>query len=423
MTISLRDPAVLRAACFYVPVAIVGLLVWRQPPNSRRIAAASLASLWVACAIYMTHPFATSEAWWSYHVDGGTVRGLPADLWIGWALLWGAVPALTKRNPLIVALSVLALDALLMTQLEPIVELGPRWWTGQSAMIAIGFVPAYVLARMTLARQRVELRAAGQFVLFTATLLVIVDLVLVSTGGSWADYRGGGVATQVLAQVVAIVAVPGAVAVRDLAAIGRGTPFPWDPPERLVTTGPYAYVANPMQLSAVVLLAITGVALRSIAISALSVIGVAFSISLANRHEAARLSERHGRDLNSYRRRVRSWVPRWRPRFGVDATLYIDVDCTECSRIGRWFARRTVHLQVAPCTAEMERLTYVGPDGVRAAGVNAVARALEHINFAWSIAAWTLRLPGFAWLAQAIADAVGAGPRPLNLDNQPSIKH
>ena len=45
-------------------------------------------------------------------------------------------------------------------------------------------------------------------------------------------------------------ALLGLAAVQEFAVRGSGTPVPFDPPKRLVTTGPYAYVRNPMQLSA-----------------------------------------------------------------------------------------------------------------------------------------------------------------------------
>jgi protein-S-isoprenylcysteine O-methyltransferase Ste14 len=37
--------------------------------------------------------------------------------------------------------------------------------------------------------------------------------------------------------------------------VGRGTPAPWDPPQRLVVEGPYRYVRNPMISSALMMLA------------------------------------------------------------------------------------------------------------------------------------------------------------------------
>ena len=33
---------------------------------------------------------------------------------------------------------------------------------------------------------------------------------------------------------------------RLFAAVGKGTPAPWDPIDKLIVTGPYAYVRNPM---------------------------------------------------------------------------------------------------------------------------------------------------------------------------------
>ena len=46
----------------------------------------------------------------------------------------------------------------------------------------------------------------------------------------------------------------GLSAVQEFVTRGRGTPIPFDPPRHIVTTGVYAYVANPMQLSAVLFL-------------------------------------------------------------------------------------------------------------------------------------------------------------------------
>ena len=45
----------------------------------------------------------------------------------------------------------------------------------------------------------------------------------------------------------------GLSALQEFALRGKGTPFPLDPPLKLVTTGPYAYVSNPMQTAQILL--------------------------------------------------------------------------------------------------------------------------------------------------------------------------
>jgi hypothetical protein len=55
--------------------------------------------------------------------------------------------------------------------------------------------------------------------------------------GSW--YR------QLAAQSICLLALPGVAAVMEFAGRGLGTPTPYDPPKRLVTSGVYRYCANP----------------------------------------------------------------------------------------------------------------------------------------------------------------------------------
>lgn len=50
---------------------------------------------------------------------------------------------------------------------------------------------------------------------------------------------------------------------RQFGLEGRGTLAPWDPPRKLVTDGPYAYVRNPMISGVILLLAGEALVLRS----------------------------------------------------------------------------------------------------------------------------------------------------------------
>lgn len=97
------------------------------------------------------------------------------------------------------------------------------------------------------------------------------------------------------------------------AARGKGTLAPWDPPRKLVVSGPYRYVRNPMISG--VLFIIAGEALvhgsRTLGIWFLTVFvinQVYFMIS-----EEPMLESRFGEDYRVYRKNVPRWIPRLRP--------------------------------------------------------------------------------------------------------------
>src|SRR5713101_3156034 len=90
-----------------------------------------------------------------------------------------------------------------------------------------------------------------------------------------------------------------------------------------------------------------------------------------------------------------------------------------CREVGRWFERRGAR-QLAIVQAEthpsgsLMRITYEPGDGTRdATGVEAVARALEHIHLGWALLGCLLRLPIIGQFAQLLTDASGGGPRKI----------
>ena len=89
---------------------------------------------------------------------------------------------------------------------------------------------------------------------------------------------------------------------------GRGTLAPWDPPEHLVTSGPYQMSRNPMYVGVVTILAgwCTLWGLRTLIIySVLVVIGFHVRVLLFEEPWAAR---RFGSEWDAYRARVPRWV-------------------------------------------------------------------------------------------------------------------
>lgn len=91
--------------------------------------------------------------------------------------------------------------------------------------------------------------------------------------------------------------------------IGRGTPNPWDPPQTLVTSGPFAWMRNPIILSHA--LAILGIALlieSPAAVVLVLLLGI--PVQFVVRHEERTLEARYGEAYRGYRDAVPRWIPR-----------------------------------------------------------------------------------------------------------------
>jgi protein-S-isoprenylcysteine O-methyltransferase Ste14 len=95
-----------------------------------------------------------------------------------------------------------------------------------------------------------------------------------------------------------------------LVALGRGTPAPFDPPRRLVVTGPYRVVRNPMYLGAALALAGGGLFYQSWALLAYAA-GFALLMHLfAVIHEEPTLRATFGAPYLRYCEQVGRWLPR-----------------------------------------------------------------------------------------------------------------
>ena len=412
-----------RAVALYLPILLVVALVIHRRPDRRRVAGALLATAWNLPALLAVNVVAVRAGWWSFEVSAAAVAGVPADLWIGWALLWGTVPLLAVRlgtgiGPLVGAgLILVAADMVLMPIGEPVVVLDRTWLVGEALAVVTCLGPGLLLGRWTARGERLAWRAGLQVLAFTGLLLFVLPvLVFTVTGEDWAALLARPRWQFVLAGLT--LAPAGAMvvqAVREFVAHG-GTPVPLDPPSRLVTSGPYAYVANPMQLGATVVLAGWGVLLASPAVVAGAAVAAAFSAGVAAWSEDVELAGRFGNDWHGYRRQVRTWLPRWRPAVVDRAVVYVAGSCEPCSDVGRFLLRRpSLGLDVAAAESfpePLRRITYVRR-AHRADGLAAVGRSLEHVNLAWATGSWLVRLPVVEPVLQLVTDAVGGGPRDL----------
>jgi protein-S-isoprenylcysteine O-methyltransferase Ste14 len=92
-------------------------------------------------------------------------------------------------------------------------------------------------------------------------------------------------------------------------SVGGGTPGIWDPPRRVVATGPYRWVRNPIYLGA--LLIVSGEAWLFLSVGILiyaGLLAVAFLV-IVTEYEEPTLHGRFGASYETYRRTVPGWIP------------------------------------------------------------------------------------------------------------------
>jgi protein-S-isoprenylcysteine O-methyltransferase Ste14 len=115
--------------------------------------------------------------------------------------------------------------------------------------------------------------------------------------------------------VVAIGAVVGLPCVWEFAWRGLGTPAPFDPPRKLVISGPYRYVRNPMYVGMGIAMLGFAIVFPHGAVIFLSELVIAFvlvSLFIVF-YEEPTLRRMFGDDYLEYCRNVRRWIPRLTP--------------------------------------------------------------------------------------------------------------
>jgi protein-S-isoprenylcysteine O-methyltransferase Ste14 len=146
---------------------------------------------------------------------------------------------------------------------------------------------------------------------------LVFTVVVPGLGGAWAPWwiltRDGRTAVPAVWAAAGVIAAGAALyvwCVWNFAAVGRGTPGPWDAPSRVVAAGPYRWVRNPIYLAA--LLVVLGEAWLFLSLPLLAYAGVmAVSFHLfVTGYEEPVLARRFGGDYAGYRHAVPRWIPR-----------------------------------------------------------------------------------------------------------------
>jgi protein-S-isoprenylcysteine O-methyltransferase Ste14 len=303
---------VIRAGALYLPMSACAAVVLLRPPDRAKVAAALVGTAWNLPALLALNALAPVVGWWQFNVNSASVDGTPVDLWLGWAVIWGALPALAPGRSITGPVAALVVaDLIVMPLADPVVALSSSWLIGETVGVCVCLVPGLVLARCTERGAHVRARAALQAIAFAGLLLYVLPAAMFAfTDHGWQTLLGRPLWQLALGAVaLAPAGVMALWAVFEFAATGCGTPFPLDPPQRLVTSGPYAYIANPMQLGGTIILVGWAWLTGSLWLLGAAAVAVAFSAGVAGWQEDDELSKRYGGEWRRYRATVRTWLP------------------------------------------------------------------------------------------------------------------
>ena len=91
----------------------------------------------------------------------------------------------------------------------------------------------------------------------------------------------------------------------------KGTPIPSNPPPKLVTSGPYAHVRNPMHIGFYIVFFGVGILLRSISTVAIFMpVLILFDTLELKAIEEPELEKRLGKEYLEYKKKVPMFIPR-----------------------------------------------------------------------------------------------------------------
>lgn len=386
--------AILANVLAIAPAALLVLLLVTRRRPARILGAAFLSYAWMFALQTVVNSIADGLGLWHYKIDPAFL-GTPLTIGLGLACLFGPLafllfPAARLAH---IILSAVAIDAAILA-----------WTAEASAAGAIvraivlcgGVATAQSLARVTAQQQSVRWRAAVQGI--TWLLLIFWQFpsaVFAQTGGAWTSAAMVPAYLALsLGFALLLLLLAGLNAVQGFSLRGDGTPFPFDPPKRLVVSGAYAYVRNPMQIAICGGLLVLGglFAQPWIAFGAIE----AVILFVAFRHVCAGTStvKRDDPLAPAYHAGVPAWLPRWYPWHpSLDAGIPIDrLDGPPRSRLMQWFGRQQLQ-GLVPHAHAVDGWEFRSGDGrYRAHGLVAIGQALQHINLAWAALGWLLCL-------------------------------
>lgn len=192
-------------------------------------------------------------------------------------------------------------------------------WSGN---FAVGLSPPFIEKMF---RRSVEAKTSWLLVKTFSQIVVVWTLILfvfpslivrveTKLGIAQFTFPFQKIISAVLFVLISLCGVSGAI---TMAKIGRGTPLPMDTASKLVVSGIYSFVRNPMAISGIGQGLAVGLFLGSPLVLLYALMGGAIWQMIFRQLEEEDLHEKFGADFEKYRENVRCWIPRLK-RFNLE---------------------------------------------------------------------------------------------------------
>jgi len=412
------NPEVARPIFLACSLAFLAFLTLRNKQDTTRNWSMFYSSLYITAVLPIANVICINLGFWKFLDPALPLILMPYDIFFLWIISWGVVPIFfleRRRYILIVIAIVFWLDIVLMPALERvgILQLNDSWLIGEVALIATVFIPAYLWAYAYTHQKWIWFRALLQVIVMICIFIFGLPFLL-SQYGLLTDLTFA--MNAILFLFFLIIAFPGLVAVINLVQVGKGTPFPYDKTTRLVTSGVYAYIRNPIQWSFTLIFVPMAIYHGSWFLLTGMAVSLAYILALANFHEYDDMEARFGTAWTKYKSVVPNWYFQWKPLNIPMGTVYIDWHSDRYSHLSNWYARhKPINLDIRNTNdlqdSTLQQVIYIDGFGQRHHGVMAVVRSLEHIHLGFATLSWFMRFSGIIWVIDSILNCLRCNHR------------
>ena len=307
------DPVLLKSLILLLPLVATGIAFMIGRPGYYQSVGLMLGFLLNIPYLFLVNILAEHMGWWVYQESSNAWYGIPVEIILGWSIFWGVfLPWVFRFVPVYLSVGMaMFFDLLLMPQMTGLFTLGGAWLVGEVVCLVVVLLPSMVVFQLTAHRKFVVIRALIQSLIWGGWIVFLLPAVALQVEGIdiFAFFHMHPVRIALFLSGLAVSMFIGYLALFEFAIRGGGTPIPFDPPKKLVVTGIYSVVANPLQVSTLLMMVCILIAYKSYLMLLPIIMLILYSEIFVRWHHSVDIKKRFGAEWTEYRSSVNHWIP------------------------------------------------------------------------------------------------------------------